>query len=251
MRRSARRWWTFRRSTGTERRQDFRMSPRPTIAFDLDGTLVDTAPDLMAALNFVLGEAGLAAIEDAQMRNLVGGGARVMIERGLALHRVPAAAGDVDRMFQDFLRFYEKHIADYSKPFPGCAEMLDRLTAEGARLIVVTNKIERYSVQLLQTLGLADKFSVIAGPDTFGVRKPDPGHLLKAVERAGGDSARTVMIGDSITDVNTARAAKVPVVAVSFGYRSETIEELAADHVIDRLDELPALLGRIGFAAPR
>jgi phosphoglycolate phosphatase len=227
------------------------MHPRPTIAFDLDGTLVDTAPDLMAALNFVLGEAGLAAIEDSQMRNLVGGGARLMIERGLALHRVPAAGADVDRMFEEFLRFYEKHIADYSKPFPGCADMLETLAAQNARLIVVTNKIERYAVQLLQTLALADRFLVIAGPDTFGLRKPDPGHLLKAVERAGGDPARTIMIGDSITDVNTARAAQVPVVAVSFGYRSETIEELAADHVVDRLDELPALFGRIGLLAGR
>jgi phosphoglycolate phosphatase len=225
------------------------MRSRPTIAFDLDGTLVDTAPDLMAALNFVLGEAGLAAIEDAQMRNLVGGGARVMIERGLARHRVPASAADVDRMLKDFLQFYEKHIADYSKPFSGCAEMLDQLSAEDARLIVVTNKIERYAVQLLETLALADKFSVIAGPDTFGMRKPDPGHLLKAVARANGDPAQTVMVGDSITDVNTARAARVPVVAVSFGYRSETIEELAADHVVDNLGELPALFGRIGLLA--
>jgi phosphoglycolate phosphatase len=223
------------------------MPSQPTIAFDLDGTLVDTAPDLMAALNFVLGEAGLAAIEDAQMRNLVGGGARLMIERGLARHRVPASASDVDRMLEDFLRFYEKHIADHSRPFPGCAEMLDALTAQGARLIVVTNKIERYSVQLLETLALADKFSVIAGPDTFGVRKPDPGHLLKAIERTGGDPARTAMVGDSITDINTARAARVTVVAVSFGYRNETIEELAADHVVDRLDELPALFCRIGL----
>jgi len=223
------------------------MFPRPTIAFDLDGTLVDTAPDLLAALNFVLGESGLAPIEAEQVRSLVGGGARVMIERGLASHGVAPQAADVDRMFEDFLRFYEKHIADYSKPFPGCVEMLDALAAQGARLIVVTNKIERYSVQLLETLALARHFSVIAGPDTFGVRKPDAGHLLRAVERAGGDATHTIMVGDSITDVNTARAARVPVIAVSFGYRSETIEELGADHVVDRLDEIPPLVGKLGL----
>lgn len=223
------------------------MPPRPTIAFDLDGTLVDTAPDLLAALNFVLGEEGLEPIEEAQVRNLVGAGARVMIERGLAFHRVPSIASDVDRMFEDFLRFYEKHIADHSRPFPGCAETLDALAAQGARLIVVTNKIERYAVQLLETLALARYFSVIAGPDTFGVRKPDPGHLLRAVERAGGDAAHTVMVGDSITDVNTARAARVPAIAVSFGYRTEKIEELGADYVVDRLDEIPPLADKLGL----
>ena len=223
------------------------MSLRPTVAFDLDGTLVDTAPDLLAALNFVLGESGLAPVEAERMRRLVGGGARLMIERGLASHGVDATSADVDRMFENFLRFYEKHIADHSKPFPGCVEMLDALAAQGARLIVVTNKIERYSVQLLETLALARHFSVIAGPDTFGLRKPDPGHLLRAVERAGGDAAHAIMIGDSITDVNTARAARVPVIAVSFGYRSETLEELGADHVVDRLDEIPPLLGKLGL----
>ena len=223
------------------------MPLRPTIAFDLDGTLVDTAPDLLAALNFVLGEAGLAPVEEERLRSLVGGGARLMIERGLAMRGAPANEADVDRMLDDFLRFYEKHIADRSRPFPGAAETLDALAAEGARLIVVTNKIERYSVRLLETLGLARHFSVIAGPDTFGVRKPDPGHLLRAVERAGGARERTIMVGDSITDVNTARAAGVPVIAVSFGYRDGTVEELGADHVVDRLDEIPAALARLAL----
>src|SRR5690606_12558116 len=123
------------------------MSRRPTIAFDLDGTLVDTAPDLLAALNFVLGESGLAPIEEERMRMLVGGGARLMIERSLDVRGVPAVAADVDRMLADFLRFYEKHIADRSRPFPGAVETLDALEAQGATLIVVTNKIERYAVQ--------------------------------------------------------------------------------------------------------
>lgn len=221
------------------------MPPRPTIAFDLDGTLVDTAPDLLGALNFVLGEIGLAPLGDGQMRSLVGGGARLMIERGLAFHGINPEPAEVDRMLADFLLFYERHIADQSRPFPGAAEMLDALAAQDARLIVVTNKFERYSVQLLNVLGLADRFSVIAGPDTFGLRKPDPGHLLRAVERAGGDPAQTIMVGDSTTDIATARGANVPVIAVSFGYRDRSAEALGADHVVDRLDEIPATVSRL------
>jgi phosphoglycolate phosphatase len=216
------------------------MSPRRTIAFDLDGTLVDTAPDLLGALNFVLGEIGLPPVDGSRLRNFVGGGARLMIERGLAFHGVAPEPGQVDRMLDDFLQFYERHIADHSRPFPGAAETLDALAAQNARLIVVTNKFERYSVQLLDVLGLARHFSVVAGPDTFGLRKPDPGHLLHAVERAGGDPAHTVMVGDSTTDVATARAAKVPVIAVSFGYRDRDAGQLGADHVVDRFDEIPA-----------
>ncbi len=225
------------------------MSKPLTIAFDLDGTLVDTAPDLLASLNFVLGEIGLEPVEAARIRSLVGGGARLMIERGLAFRGVQRTDAEVDAMLADFLRFYERHIADHSRPFEGAAETLDALAARGASLIVVTNKIERYAVQLLKALNLAHHFSVIAGPDTFGVRKPDAGHLLRAVERAGGSQSHTVMVGDSITDVNTARNAKVPVIAVSFGYRDGTVEQLGADHVIDRLAEIPALVEAMPFAA--
>lgn len=221
------------------------MASSRTLAFDLDGTLVDSAPDLLASLNFVLGEAGLAPMEASRVRKLVGGGARLMIERGLAFHGVRKSEQEVDAMFADFLRFYEGHIADYSRPFPGAAETLDRLAADGEKLIVVTNKIERYATQLLEVLGLAARFQLIAGPDTFGIRKPDPGHLLKAVEKAGGLASRAVMIGDTSTDVNTARAARVPVVAVSFGYSEIAVHELGADRVIDRLDELPAILSRL------
>lgn len=224
------------------------MSSSRTLAFDLDGTLVDSAPDLLASLNFVLGEAGLAPMEASRVRSLVGGGARLMIERGLAFHGVRKTESEVDRMLADFLRFYEGHIADHSRPFPGAAATLDLLASQGAKLIVVTNKIERYATQLLEILGLDSRFLLIAGPDTFGVRKPDPGHLLRAVEQAGGLRSSTVMIGDSSTDVSTARAARVPVVAVSFGYSEIAPHDLGADHVIDRLDELPSVLSRLPAA---
>ena len=221
------------------------MAPRPTIAFDLDGTLVDSAPDLLGALNVVLHEAGLDPISAEDARGLYGGGARVLIESGLEFHGVHRGVADIDAMQKRFLAYYEDHLADGSAPFPGAAEMLDALAEKNAHLIVVTNKFERFSVKLLKLLGLAGRFQVIAGPDTFGLRKPDPGHLLRAVERAGGDPSATVMVGDSITDVATARAAKVPVIAVSFGYRDRSVEALGADKIVDRLEQVPEAAARL------
>jgi phosphoglycolate phosphatase len=222
-----------------------RMPPRPTIAFDLDGTLVDTAPDLLAALNAVLTETGLAALSAEDAHGLFGGGARVLIERGLDFHGVRPETVEIERMFRRFLDFYEEHLADYSRPFPGAAETLEHLAARDAHLVVVTNKFERFAVKLLSLLDLANRFSVIAGPDTFGVRKPDPGHLLSAVARAGGDPAHTIMVGDSMTDVATARAAKVPVIAVSYGYRDVEAAALGADRLVDRLDQVPAAVAEL------
>ncbi len=212
---------------------------RPTIAFDLDGTLVDTAPDLCTALNLVLDEAGHAPVALSDMRRVVGNGARVMIERGLTLKGARASTAELDNMLARFLVHYEAHLADSSQPFPGAKETLDGLKESGALLVVVTNKFEGFSVKLLEALGLADYFAVIAGSDTFPMRKPDAGHLLGAVSRAGGHSARTVMVGDSRTDVATARAANVPVVAVNFGYSDVPAAELGADRVVGRLLEVP------------
>jgi phosphoglycolate phosphatase len=224
------------------------MSHRPTIAFDLDGTLVDSAPDLLDTLNLVLRESGFAPLAAADARGMFGGGARVMIERGLSFHGVRPSESDMNRLQARFLEHYEDHLADRSLPFPGATEVLDALAARNAYLVVVTNKFERFARKLLASLGLADRFSVIAGPDTFGVRKPDPAHLLRAVERAGGDPTASIMVGDSVVDVATARAARVPVIAVSFGYRSVEADALGADILVDRLDQVPGavetLLGR-------
>jgi phosphoglycolate phosphatase len=224
---------------------DFAMSPRPTIAFDLDGTLVDSAPDLLDTLNVVLREAGLGPITAADARGMFGGGARVLIERGLSFHGARASETDVNRMLGRFLAHYEEHLADRSQPFPGAAEALDALAAGDARLVVVTNKFERFSAKLLAAFGLADRFAVIAGPDTFGVRKPDPAHLLRAVERAGGDAATAIMVGDSVVDVATARAARVPVIAVSFGYHDAEAGALGADILVDHLAEVPAAVAKV------
>ena len=215
---------------------------RPTIAFDLDGTLVDTAPDLCSALNLVLDEAGYKPVPLSKMRNIVGNGARVMIERGLALEGKSVNTAELDRLLARFLVHYEAHLADGSQPFPGAQEMLDELADSGALLVVCTNKFEGFSVKLLESLGLARYFACIAGSDTFPMRKPDAGHLLGAVSRAGGHSSSVVMVGDSRTDVATARAANVPVIAVSFGYSDVAVETLDPGHVISGYDELTAEL---------
>ncbi len=142
-------------------------------------------------------------------------------------------------MFADFLDHYAAHIADRSRPFPGAVEALDAMAATGARLIIVTNKLERFAVKLLRELDLADRFALVAGADTFTARKPDPAHLLGAIAKAGGHSGHAVMIGDSEIDVTAARRARVPVVAVTWGYSAVPAHELNADRVVERFAEVP------------
>jgi phosphoglycolate phosphatase len=211
-----------------------------TVVFDLDGTLVDTAPDLIDALNVVLGREGLAAIPYAQARNLIGGGARRMLENGLKLKRRSFTATDVDRMFADFIAHYSAHIADRSRPFPGLEAALDRLAERGCRFAVCTNKLERLSRLLLEALGMTARFEAICGQDTFGRQKPDPEILRRTISAAGGRTDLAVMVGDSVTDIATARAAGLPVVAVDFGYSETPVRELGPDRTIGHFDELAA-----------
>jgi phosphoglycolate phosphatase len=210
-----------------------------TIVFDLDGTLVDTAPDLTNALNHALARAGQAPVSAATVRSLVGLGARVMIEEGL---RRAGVKGDLEAMLGDFLIHYEANIAAESRPFPGAVEVLDRLSAEGARLAVCTNKRESLSRKLLQELELDRYFGAIAGRDTFPVAKPDPGHLTGAIRLAGGHPSRAVMVGDSSVDLMAAKAASVPMVLVSFGYAGEATPGVSPEAVIDHFDALHASL---------
>jgi phosphoglycolate phosphatase len=210
-----------------------------TIVFDLDGTLVDTAPDLTNALNHALAKAGQAPVSAATVRSLVGLGASVMIEEGL---RRAGVTGDLEAMLGDFLVHYEANIAAESRPFPGAVEALDRLAAEGAKLAVCTNKREYLSRRLLQELELDRYFGAIAGRDTFRVAKPDPGHLTGAIRLAGGEPSRAVMVGDSGVDLMTAKAASVPMVMVSFGYASEPVPGASPAAVIDHFDALHASL---------
>ena len=216
-----------------------------TIIFDLDGTLVDTAPDLIGTLNVILGREGLPAVPEDEARTLIGRGARRMLERGLVLAGLsPAgrAAGDIDRLYHEFIDHYSEHLADQSRPYPGVEAALDVLAGQGCTLAVCTNKLERLSVRLLTSLGLAGRFVAICGQDTFGVQKPDPEALLGTLRRAGGSLDCAVMVGDSATDIAAARAALMPVVAVDFGYTEVPVKELGPDRIISHYKHLPDAL---------
>jgi phosphoglycolate phosphatase len=221
----------------------------PTIVFDLDGTLVDTAPDLIATLNTILAREGLPPVAFEAARNMVGGGARRLIERGLAAEGLRTAAVDMERMCGQFIEHYAAHIADGSRPFPGVEAALDELACAGCRLAVCTNKLEWLSRRLLDAVGLADRFAAICGADTFGVQKPDAAILHGTIAYAGGSSDAAIMVGDAITDIAVARAAGVAVVAVDFGYSETPVAELGPDRIVSGFDRLPevvfALLGTL------
>jgi phosphoglycolate phosphatase len=213
-----------------------------TIVFDLDGTLVDTAPDLLASLNVLFTREGLDPVDPAAGRIMIGGGVKRLIERGLAQQGRAFTPAHVDELFADYIAHYAEHIADLSRPFPGVEAALDLLAARHDRLAVCTNKLAWLSVRLLERLGLAERFDAICGQDTFGVQKPDPEVLRQTVRAAGGALTDAVMVGDSATDIHTARAAGVPVVAVDFGYTEVPVVELGPDRIISHFEALPAAL---------
>ena len=210
-----------------------------TIVFDLDGTLIDTAPDLIDTLNLILTREGLPSMPFDQARQLIGGGARVLLERALIAEGRASAGAEMDRLYAAFIEHYAAHIADRSRPFPQLERALEELTAAGHQLAVCTNKLEWLSVRLLKTLKLDRYFAAICGQDTFGVMKPDPKILRQTIRRAGGEPGRAIMIGDSGTDVRTARGASVPVIAVDFGYSEVPIATLEPDRLISSFADLP------------
>ncbi len=222
--------------------------PFPTIVFDLDGTLIDTAPDLVDTLNAVFAREGMPPVPYETARNLIGGGAKMMLARGIEAEGNAVAPAKLDQLFADFIAHYAEHIADRSRPFPGLAAALDVLAGDGYRFAVCTNKLERLSVLLLKQLKLADRFEAICGQDTFGVQKPDPEMLRRTVLAAGGSLQRSIMIGDSATDIRTARAAGIPVIAVDFGYSERPVSEFAPDRIISHFAQLPAAVGAISPA---
>lgn len=211
---------------------------RPTLVLDLDGTLVDTAQDLTATLNAVLSSENRAPVTHDKAITMIGHGARAMLASAIESQNDEPEPEYLDRLFERFVIHYGEHIADHSVPFPGVAAALDRFADADWRLAVCTNKFEALSRSLLEQLGLADRFAAIAGQDTFAVRKPDPGHLTATIEQAGGDPRLAIMVGDSEVDVQAARAAGVPSVAVSFGYSRIPVAALGADAVIDHFDSL-------------
>lgn len=222
---------------------------RLTVVFDLDGTLVDTAPDLADTLNVMLRREGIPELPYEAARNAVGGGARKMIERGLAEAGKAAPDDLVQRMFEGFIAHYSEHIADRSRPFPGLDGALRALEERGCILAVCTNKLERLSRLLLDALAMTPRFAAICGQDTFGVHKPDPEVLRRTVAAAGGLLQHAVMVGDSITDIDTARAAGIPSIAVDFGYTEIPVRKLGPDRVISHFDELADAVFGLGAGA--
>lgn len=212
--------------------------PEPILVFDLDGTLADTACDLIGTLNVLLAREGLPPVAPTAARSLVGAGARALIERGFALHNASLSPARIEPLVEDFLAHYEAHIADETRLFPGARAALERFGSAGFRLAICTNKPERLARLLLDRLAVADHFDAICGRGSFPIHKPDPQMLHLTVAAAGGDPARTIMVGDSRTDVDTARNAGAPVIAVDFGYTEVPVAALGPDRVISHFDEL-------------
>jgi phosphoglycolate phosphatase len=209
------------------------------VGFDLDGTLFDTSGDLAAAVNVTLADAGRAALPTEAVLKMVGGGSRRMLSEALA-----ATGGCdealLDRLYPKLLAAYEADIARLTRPYPGALEALDQLAARGVKIALVTNKLEHLAEAMLAAMGLRTRFATVIGGDTLAVAKPDPAPIREMIARLGGGCA--AFVGDSRFDVEAARNAGIPVVLVSFGYRLDPIEALAADAVIDRFaDLIPAL----------
>ena len=219
-----------------------------TIIFDLDGTLVDTAPDLTAALNAVLTRQGLPTVPLDQVRHMVGRGARVLIESALTSHGISFDTNLITDLFQHFLDYYEANIVETSRPFDGVEYQLQTLSRNGHKLGVCTNKPEALSHKLLTELDLKKFFPVVLGADSKPYRKPDPRHLLDTVAELGGNPADSVLIGDSETDAKTAQAASIPVILVSFGYSEIPVHDLKANVVIDHFDKLQDALAKCARA---
>ena len=215
------------------------------IVFDLDGTLAETAGDLVATLNHILTREGLGAVSEAEARRMVGTGARQLIKHGFEKSGASVAPDRLEILFKDFLDHYEAHVAVHTFLFPGVTQALDRFEAAGFSFAVCTNKSSKPSLKLLNELGVAHRFRAICGQDTFAWWKPDPRALLSTIDRAGGDPTRAIMVGDSRTDIDTAKAAGVPVVAVDFGYTDTPVSELGPDHIISHFDELWDAVARL------
>ena len=223
-----------------------RSFPFAIVGFDLDGTLLDTSLDIGHALNHALRSIGRPIVPVSQVHRLIGGGTGRTLRMGL-LETGGALPEDQTAALQDVLfAYYEDHIAEHTKLYPGGEAMLDALAARGVTLAVATNKKEHLAKKLFAELGLSDRFAAILGGDSLGPgkAKPAPDLLHAMVAQAGGGS--TAFVGDTTYDVGAARAAAMPVVAVSFGFHDRPPHALGADAVIDHFDALLPALERLG-----
>lgn len=217
-----------------------------TAVFDLDGTLADTSADLIAAANAALARAGRGALLDPALdRATAFAGGRAMLRAGLARDGRPWGEAEVDALYPVLLDAYEAGLAVQTRLFDGAAAALDRLAADGWRLAICTNKPERLAVLLVEALGVAGRFGALLGADSLAFRKPDPRHLTETIARVGGVLGRSVLVGDTVTDRDTALAAGVPCVLVGFGPEGGTVADLGPAAMVGHFDDLPAVLERL------
>lgn len=209
-----------------------------TIAFDLDGTLVESAPDLIGAVNAILIAEGYQPLAYGQGRPFISRGARWLLQWGLEVAGAQDPAARTAALFGRFINYYSAHVADASLPFPGAIGALKDLKAAGAKLVVCTNKPTDLSRSLLAKLGMLELFDGVVGIDAVTAAKPDAAHLIEAVQAVGGDLARTLMVGDADTDAGAARAAGTPLILVDFGYTEIPAAELAPDILLHHFDDL-------------
>ena len=219
------------------------------VIFDLDGTLADTSGDLLNAANAALEPHGLPLLDLSRDKSFAGRGARAMIRRSLSLAGRPQDGPDevalADRLYPDLLEAYGAALAIETSLYDGVERCLDRLEGDGWRIGVCTNKPEGLALGVLEALGIRHRFPAILGADTLPVRKPDPLHLTETVRRIGADPARAIMIGDTVTDLTTARRAGVPCILTTFGFAAEPLDTLAPDAIVDHFDQLPDLCERL------
>ena len=209
-----------------------------TIAFDLDGTLVDSAPDLIGTLNRMLVEEGLPPVPMESASSLIGSGARALLVHGFEAAGAPVEGSKSDELFERFLVDYAAHIADGSQPFEGVVETLERLSERGAILVVATNKRSDLSELLLGKLDLTRHFAAIVGPDRVSARKPSGAHLKEAVVIASGDPERSIMVGDAAPDADAAKDAGMPCILTTFGFTPTPVEDLGGDVLIDAFEDV-------------
>jgi phosphoglycolate phosphatase len=214
---------------------DFELGNDTAIIFDLDGTLADTAPDLLAALNHAVKDNNFPAFTLDEIGHLVGQGSIAMIRRAFALHNTPLTEELLGNLHNSFLAYYEQHIAIHSELYPGVLTLLDKLENDGHTLCVCTNKYEGMARKLLTELNIIGRFTSITGGDSFEFRKPDARHLFETL--ALGKKSKGIMIGDTITDADAAKNAKMPLILVDFGYSSENVSSFSPDAVISHFDE--------------
>lgn len=208
------------------------------LIFDLDGTLIDTAPDLVGTMNTVLGEEGIPPFPLSQARNFIGLGARTMLKMGFDASGHEIGSDKLEELFVRFLNHYRENISVRSRPFPGAIDAMTRFSDAGWQLAICTNKLEHLAVKLLGELGLKDRFGTITGGDTFEKAKPDPLPIKGTIAKLNASQKQTIMIGDARPDIDGARNAGIPSIAVDFGYTSEPVTSLKPDHIVSHFDDL-------------